>query len=77
MSEFNKLAECKIREDTDLVISSKEQDGEEVVIIAQRLNVDQGSYSKGIFLKGAIKTDREGLQELWNAIAVALAELDK
>jgi hypothetical protein len=73
MAGFNVLAEAKIRKDTDLVISTKEQDGIKIVMIAQRLNVDQGAYSKGMFMKGAIKTDKEGLKNLLVAIEEALA----
>jgi len=76
MPNFEILAEAKIRKDADLVISKKFQDGEEIVVMAQRLNVPQGSYSKGIFLKGAILTNEEGLKSLLAAIKEALAELE-
>lgn len=74
-TKFKKLGSGKISEDRDIVISENEAE-EDRIMIAQKAFPTIDGVTKSMFLKGAIKTTKEGLKNFRDALIEACKNLE-
>lgn len=72
--EFTELAKAKIRDNRNIVIS---KDNLGFVTIAQQLVVDEDGRKTAVFLKGAIEVEIDKLEDLRDAIQIAINTLEE
>ena len=72
VTKFKELSKAKIKENKNLIISKVETGG---FAIAQQIEFNEDGRRIGIFLKGAIITNEEGLIDIRDAINEALEKV--
>lgn len=73
MSKFLELAKSKIKDNKNVVISMDTENNS--ICIAQQLVINDEGQITNIYLKHSIITDVNGLNELKNAIDLALEKV--